>query len=75
MSDMLCICNHIVSATQVFYRGNDKPVFFVANRGHHADIGGKTPGMCNCVSKRLLHTYSVCPTLYKAGAICKLVVC
>ena len=21
-----------------------KPVFFVASRGHHADIGGKTPG-------------------------------
>lgn len=29
---------------QVFYPGNDSPVFFVANRGHHADIGGKTPG-------------------------------
>lgn len=22
----------------------DKPVFFVASRGHHADIGGLTPG-------------------------------
>ena len=30
--------------TPVFYRGASKPVFFVASRGHHADIGGLTPG-------------------------------
>jgi len=30
--------------TPVFYPGQKKPVFFVANRGHHADIGGITPG-------------------------------
>ncbi|EDV21658.1 uncharacterized protein TRIADDRAFT_30232 [Trichoplax adhaerens] len=30
--------------TPVFYTGNSKPVFFVANRGHHSDIGGITPG-------------------------------
>lgn len=29
---------------QVFVKGQDRPVFFVASRGHHADIGGKTPG-------------------------------
>ena len=29
---------------QVFYKGQEKPVFYVANRGHHADIGGTTPG-------------------------------
>ena len=29
---------------QVFYPGYESPVFFVANRGHHADIGGITPG-------------------------------
>lgn len=27
--------------TPVFYPNVDKPVFFVASRGHHADIGGK----------------------------------
>lgn len=26
------------------FRGQVKPVFFVASRGHHADIGGITPG-------------------------------
>ncbi|GIY74388.1 5-oxoprolinase [Caerostris darwini] len=30
--------------TPVFYVGDSKPVFFVACRGHHADIGGLTPG-------------------------------
>ena len=30
--------------TPVFYRDLPAPVFFVANRGHHADIGGITPG-------------------------------
>uniref|UniRef100_A0A1A9UYG5 5-oxoprolinase n=1 Tax=Glossina austeni TaxID=7395 RepID=A0A1A9UYG5_GLOAU len=30
--------------TPVFYKGHDGPVFFVASRGHHADIGGITPG-------------------------------
>lgn len=30
--------------TPVFYRNEPKPVFFVASRGHHADIGGITPG-------------------------------
>ncbi|XP_063155873.1 5-oxoprolinase isoform X1 [Candoia aspera] len=30
--------------TPVFWKGEPKPVFFVASRGHHADIGGITPG-------------------------------
>ncbi|XP_025070029.1 5-oxoprolinase [Alligator sinensis] len=30
--------------TPVFWPGQPKPVFFVASRGHHADIGGITPG-------------------------------
>ena len=30
--------------TPVFYEGIPHPVFFVANRGHHADIGGISPG-------------------------------
>ena len=30
--------------TPVFYEDLERPVFFVANRGHHADIGGKAPG-------------------------------
>lgn len=30
--------------TPVFYPNNPRPVFFVASRGHHADIGGITPG-------------------------------
>ncbi|XP_076014060.1 5-oxoprolinase [Genypterus blacodes] len=30
--------------TPVFRKGVSRPVFFVASRGHHADIGGITPG-------------------------------
>ncbi|XP_070160047.1 5-oxoprolinase isoform X2 [Polyergus mexicanus] len=30
--------------TPVFYKNLPTPVFFVASRGHHADIGGITPG-------------------------------
>ncbi|XP_007444496.1 5-oxoprolinase, partial [Python bivittatus] len=30
--------------TPVFWKKEAKPVFFVASRGHHADIGGITPG-------------------------------
>ncbi|MDM4765089.1 hydantoinase B/oxoprolinase family protein [Pelomonas sp. SE-A7] len=30
--------------TPVYLEGGDKPEFFVASRGHHADIGGITPG-------------------------------
>ncbi|KAK3853136.1 hypothetical protein Pcinc_040305 [Petrolisthes cinctipes] len=30
--------------TPVFHKASGKPVFYVASRGHHADIGGITPG-------------------------------
>uniref|UniRef100_A0A8C3UFQ2 5-oxoprolinase n=1 Tax=Catharus ustulatus TaxID=91951 RepID=A0A8C3UFQ2_CATUS len=30
--------------TPVFWPGQPRPVFFVASRGHHADVGGSTPG-------------------------------
>ncbi|XP_072458758.1 5-oxoprolinase isoform X2 [Notamacropus eugenii] len=30
--------------TPVFWPGQPRPVFYVASRGHHADIGGITPG-------------------------------
>ena len=30
--------------TPVFDDSSPKPIFFLANRGHHADIGGATPG-------------------------------
>ncbi|KAM9573689.1 5-oxoprolinase isoform 1-T2 [Guaruba guarouba] len=39
--------------TPVFWPGIPSPVFFVANRGHHADIGGSTPGSMPPHSKTL----------------------
>uniref|UniRef100_A0A3Q2XXN9 5-oxoprolinase, ATP-hydrolysing n=1 Tax=Hippocampus comes TaxID=109280 RepID=A0A3Q2XXN9_HIPCM len=35
---------HSLLEFQVFQKGVSGPVFFVASRGHHADIGGITPG-------------------------------
>ncbi len=34
----------ITVVTPVFLSGGERPDFFVAARGHHADIGGKAPG-------------------------------
>ncbi|KAI9112806.1 hypothetical protein K1719_016123 [Acacia pycnantha] len=42
----------ITVVTPVFYNG--KLVFFVANRGHHAEIGGITPGSMPPFSKSIL---------------------
>ncbi|XP_001848679.2 5-oxoprolinase [Culex quinquefasciatus] len=39
--------------TPVFYPENPRPIFFVASRGHHADIGGITPGSMPPHSKSL----------------------
>lgn len=43
----------ITVITPVFDRVSKKPVFYVANRGHHADIGGISPGSMPPFSRRL----------------------
>jgi N-methylhydantoinase B/oxoprolinase/acetone carboxylase alpha subunit len=67
-SDLFYICAIIdgclywlLDNLQVFYKGVDKPVFFVASRGHHADIGGITPGSMPPHSK----------TIFEEGAVFK----
>ena len=39
--------------TPVFLAGETTPAFFVASRGHHADIGGATPGSMPPASRTL----------------------
>src|SRR5580704_274730 len=34
----------ITAVSGVFIKGNRKPAFYVANRAHHADVGGMSPG-------------------------------
>jgi N-methylhydantoinase B/oxoprolinase/acetone carboxylase alpha subunit len=34
----------ITAVSGVFVRGSRKPAFYVANRAHHADVGGMSPG-------------------------------
>ncbi len=41
----------VTVVTPVFDRG--RPIFYVASRGHHADIGGKTPGSSPPDSRRI----------------------
>jgi len=44
----------VTVVTPVFLaHGAERPDFFVASRGHHADIGGRTPGSMPSDSKRL----------------------
>jgi 5-oxoprolinase (ATP-hydrolysing) len=42
----------VTTVTPVF-TGGDEPVFFVASRGHHADLGGRTPGSMPADSRSL----------------------
>jgi 5-oxoprolinase (ATP-hydrolysing) len=43
----------VTVVTPVFIGGGAAPDFFVASRGHHADIGGRTPGSMPADSTRL----------------------
>ena len=43
---------------------NEKIIFFVANRGHHADVGGITPGSMPPFSK-ILQEEGVCIKTFK----------
>ncbi|CAM9735777.1 unnamed protein product [Discosporangium mesarthrocarpum] len=43
----------VTVVTPVFEAGTEGPSFYVASRGHHADIGGKTPGSMPPDSTRL----------------------
>ncbi len=44
--------------TPVFFGDSDRPDFFVANRGHHADIGGLVPGERKWFDRSLGWVYS-----------------
>ncbi|CAL8091631.1 unnamed protein product [Calicophoron daubneyi] len=50
--------------TPVFISGSEKPCFFVANRGHHADIGGSTPGSMPPHSTSIFEEGAVFKTFY-----------
>jgi 5-oxoprolinase (ATP-hydrolysing) len=43
----------VTVVTPVFLAGQGRPGFFVASRGHHADLGGRTPGSMPADSTRL----------------------
>ena len=43
----------VTVVTPVFLRDRGEPSFYVASRGHHADLGGKSPGSMPADSTRL----------------------
>ncbi|WP_262391205.1 hydantoinase B/oxoprolinase family protein [Nocardiopsis sp. CNR-923] len=43
----------VTVVTPVFGAEGDRPVFFVASRGHHAEIGGITPGSMPAASRHV----------------------
>ncbi len=43
-----------VTVVQPVFAGGDKPAFFVAARGHHADIGGIAPGSMPADSRTIM---------------------
>ena len=43
----------VTVVTPVFIPGNDAPAFYVGSRGHHADLGGQTPGSMPADSRSL----------------------
>ncbi len=43
----------VTVVTPVYLQGDAKPGFYVASRGHHADIGGSTPGSMPPFSKTI----------------------
>ncbi|MDG2048532.1 MAG: hydantoinase B/oxoprolinase family protein, partial [Myxococcota bacterium] len=51
----------VTLVTPVFLRGALAPDFFVASRGHHADLGGRTPGSMPPDSRRLSEEGVVLP--------------
>jgi len=56
----------ITVITPVFSDGSSHktPVFYVASRGHHADIGGSTPGSMPPFSKTLLEEGAAIKSFY-----------
>lgn len=47
LNDPFCGGTHLPDITlvqPVYLEGDDKPFFYVANRAHHSDVGGMTPG-------------------------------
>jgi len=54
----------ITLVSPVFLKGN-RPAFFAANRAHHADVGGKSPGSMALATRLEDEGVVIPPTLFK----------
>lgn len=62
-----------IRLSRLVYRGLKNPVFFAASRGHHADIGGITPGSMPPHSKSLKEEGATFKTFFlvRKGHFCE----
>ncbi len=60
----------ITMISPVFPRSGDRPLFFVANRAHHADVGGISPGSMPLSTELCQEGIIIPPVkLYEAGEL------
>jgi N-methylhydantoinase B len=57
----------ITAVSGVFLKGSRKPAFFVANRAHHADVGGMSPGSMPLAREIYQEGIRIPPILLKRG--------
>ncbi len=58
----------ITLVAPVFVAGEEKPAFYVANRAHHSDVGGMTPGSMPVSTSIFQEGLIIPPTRIIAGA-------
>jgi N-methylhydantoinase B len=62
----------ITMVLPVFPRGHDKPAFYVANRAHHADVGGTFPGSMGPASEIFQEGLRIPPVrIVRGGALAR----
>ena len=60
----------ITAVSGVFVKGSRKPAFYVANRAHHADVGGMSPGSMPLAREIYQEGIRIPPVLLARGGRC-----
>ena len=59
----------ITAVSGVFIRGKKRPAFYVANRAHHADVGGMSPGSMPLAREIYQEGIRIPPVLVARGGV------
>src|SRR5207245_9611504 len=57
----------ITAVSAIFVRSNQRPAFYVANRAHHADVGGMSPGSMPLAREIYQEGIRIPPILIRRG--------